>query len=86
MKVLTSKTFEENFLPEILGRSKIQVSKVSRKVEKIIRDVKEKGDLALLYYTKKFDCSNFTIEKLRVSEEEIKDAYKKLKDEELKAL
>lgn len=86
MKVLTSKTFEENFLPEILGRSKIQVSKVSRKVEKIIRDVKEKGDLALLYYTKKFDCSNFTIEKLRVSEEEIKDAYKKLKYEELKAL
>ncbi len=86
MKVLPSKTFEENFLPQILGRSKIQISKVSRKVEKIIRDVKEKGDLALLYYTKKFDCSNMTIEKLRVSEEEIKDAYEKLRDEELNAL
>jgi histidinol dehydrogenase len=86
MKVLPSKTFEENLLPQILDRSKIQVSKVSREVEKIIRDVKEKGDLALLYYTKKFDCSNITIEKLRVSKEEIKDAYKKLKDEELNAL
>jgi len=86
MKVLTAKTFDEHFLPKILSRTKVENSAVFRKVAKIIRDVKERGDRALVDYTRKFDCANFSEEKLRVSEREIKNAYKKLKKKEINAL
>lgn len=86
MKVLTAKTFDERFLPKMLGRAKVEKSAVFREVAKIIRDVKESGDRALVDYTRKFDCANFSEEKLRVSEREIKNAYKKLKKKEINAL
>ena len=86
MKVLTAKTFDERFLPKMLGRAKVEKSAVFREVAKIIRDVKERGDRALVDYTRKFDCANFSEEKLRVSEREIKNAYKKLKKKEINAL
>ena len=86
MKVLTAKTFDEQFLLKILSRAKVENSAVFRKVAKIIRDVKERGDRALVDYTRKFDCANFSEEKLRVSEREIKNAYKKLKKKEINAL
>ena len=86
MKVLTAKAFDEHFLPKMLHRAKIENSAIFGEVAKIIRDVKERGDRALVDYTRKFDCADFSEEKLRVSEREIKNAYKKLKKREINAL
>ncbi len=55
-------------------------------VRKILRDVKERGDLALLEYTHRFDRHNFSVEWLRVMPDEIQKAYDGVTEEELAAL
>ena len=56
------------------------------KVSKIIRDVKERGDEALIHYTEVFDGVKLERSQLKVSEEEIKQAYRKVSRNTLKAL
>jgi len=48
-------------------------------VKEILAEVKEKGDRALLSFTEKFDKVKLSTKELKVSEEEIKKAYKKVK-------
>lgn len=85
MKVLKAREFEETLLPKIVNRAKLEKTVLS-KVKKIITDVKTTGNSALVRYTRKFDCSNFDKKKLKVSKEEIRDAYKKLAKNEIEAL
>jgi len=59
---------------------------VEQVVKKIISDVKENGDKALLSYTKKFDGVLLTKSQLKVSKQEIKDSRPVLVDEVLKAV
>lgn len=54
--------------------------------ELIIEDVKRRGDLALLELTEKFDRVKLTTERLRVSQEEIKEAYGKVGKEQISAI
>ncbi len=44
-------------------------------VRRILADVKEKGDEAVLFYSSAFDGVSITGDKLRVSDEDIEDAY-----------
>lgn len=53
-------------------------------VEKIIQDVKDSGDAAVKTYTKKFDGIN--LDKFIVTKEEIKNAYRSVDKETIKAL
>lgn len=55
-------------------------------VQEIIDDVKENGDNALLHYNKKFDQVALTAETLKVTAEEIKEAYKSISPEVVRAL
>lgn len=55
-------------------------------VRKILQDVKEKGDTALLEYTHRFDRHNLSIEQCRVTPEEIRQAYDGVTEDELAAL
>ncbi len=55
-------------------------------VLKILSDVREKGDEALVSYTRRFDCPNFTVEQLRVSSQDIERAYNEVDHEVLEAL
>jgi len=48
-------------------------------VKEILAEVREKGDRALLYYTGKFDKVELKAGDLKVAEDEIKQAYKKVK-------
>ena len=50
-------------------------------VRGIIAQVKERGDKALLAFTKKFDKVELSANELKVSEEETRKAYKKVKKE-----
>lgn len=50
-------------------------------VAAIIEAVREKGDDAVLAYTRKFDAANLTLQALRVSEEEIGDAEQRVDDD-----
>src|SRR3989338_11021836 len=53
-------------------------------VEKVIQDVRNKGDDAIRHYTKKFD--NIDLSRFIVTKEEIKNAYRSADKETIKAL
>lgn len=65
----------ENILENLLKRSPNQYDSYQDKVNEILNDVRKKGDEALFAYTKKFDHADISKENLRVTEEEIKEAY-----------
>ncbi|MZH41620.1 MAG: histidinol dehydrogenase [Nitrospinae bacterium] len=55
-------------------------------VRKILKDIQERGDAALLEYTSRFDRCDLSVEQLQVTPEEIRQAYNGVAEEELKAL
>lgn len=67
---------EAELLERLVSRSQLEDKEVLSRVESIINNVKEDGDQALLDYTRKFDNVDLPLERIRVSEKEIQDAYK----------
>jgi histidinol dehydrogenase len=86
MKIVTAQEFEEEILNKVLNRGKADISSIEASVKKIVADVREQGDKALLMYTEKFDKVRLTASKLKVDDKEIKEAYKKLKESQITAL
>ena len=65
----------ENILESLLKRSPNQYDSYQDTVNEILNEVKEKGDEALFRYTKKFDKAEITPDNIRVTGEEIQEAY-----------
>ena len=65
----------KNVPEKIMLRARADVEAVKETVAEIIKNVRERGDEALLEYTEKFDGVKLTPKQLRVSEQEIKEAY-----------
>ena len=65
-------------LEKLIGRSASGYSEYEGVVREIIDHVRADGDKAVIEYEKKFDGCDLTPETLRVSREEIKEAYKAL--------
>ena len=65
-----------DILENLLKRSPNNYGKFEAAVADILANVKEKGDEALFSYTKEFDKVEVTPETIRVTEEEIEEAYK----------
>ncbi len=86
MRVITAQEFEDELLNQVLNRGKADISSIEASVRKIVKDVREQGDKALLQYTEKFDKVRLTASKLKVDEKEIKEAYKKLEKSQITAL
>ncbi len=79
MKILTlNEENKKNILENLLKRSPNQYEAQTKAVAEILNRVKEEKDVALFDYTKKFDKAELTKETIRVTEEEIKEAYEKL--------
>lgn len=55
-------------------------------VNKILEDVRTRGDAALIEYTQKFDSKSITLKNLIVTAEEIKNAYKMVDQDFLDAI
>ena len=66
---------KQNLLEDLLKRSPNQYGQYEQGVAEILAEVKEKKDEALFAYTKKFDKADISAENIRVTEEEIKEAY-----------
>ena len=86
MKIITSQEFKGKTQDQVVNRGKTDLSQISLSIRKIITDVKENGDEALLRYTEQFDKARLTKSDLRVTESEIKEAYKKLEKSQISAL
>lgn len=78
MKIYENK---EDLLKRLDERSNVDNSEVLAIVKNIIKDIKEKGDDALISYTNKFDSPLITLDNIKVSEKEIEDGYNAISDE-----
>ena len=74
--VRLTKESTKDILENLLKRSPNNYGKFEAAVADILANVKEKGDEALFSYTKEFDKVQVTPETIRVTEEEIEEAYK----------
>ncbi len=70
----------------IMKRSEVETESILEDVKKIINDVKERGDEALVEYTKKFEDVSICRDKIQVTPEEIKEAYSKVDKETIEAI
>ena len=86
MKLIPSEIFKETIMLEFHLRGKNNLTTVLPIVEEIIEDVKEKGDIALLDYARKFDKISLTPASLKASKNDISEAYEKLTKEQLYAI
>lgn len=73
IKIIEASSFSD--VENIMARSEDVVFEVMDYVRDIIQDVRQKGDAALIEYTKKFDGIELTPETIKVSAEEIREAY-----------
>ena len=64
-----------NILENLLKRSPNQYGEYEDKVNEILEAVKEKGDEALFAYTERFDGVRIAPGTIRVTEQEIQEAY-----------
>ncbi len=83
MKVIkhSSKKFEQLF-----NRRAVRHPRVEEKVRRILDDVKNDGDEAIIRYTRKFDKVKLAAKDLRVSESEINGAYQNISPEFIASL
>jgi len=75
VRILNSKQQVENYIEMAQIRKWENEEEIEQKVRRIISDVKDKKDEALLYYTRLFDCEGICLDELQVSQEEIERAY-----------
>ncbi len=77
---LTEST-RKNVLNDLLKRSPNNYTEYEDKVAGILANVKENGDDALFAYTLQYDKFQLTSENIRVTEEEIREAYAQMEPE-----
>jgi histidinol dehydrogenase len=68
-------------LKKLISRSDIELEEYENSVKKIIKDVKERGDEAILEYTEKFDKVRLTAQELQIPFERLEEAYETIEDE-----
>lgn len=73
-----TKDAKENLLEDLLKRSPNNYGQYEQGVQEILAHVKEEKDQAVFAYTKKFDHADITADSIKVTEEEIEEAYKEV--------
>ena len=79
---LRGKIFKENKeLLNLVRRSEMEVEQFESSVKEIIKNVKERGDEALIEYTEKFDKVKLSPEEIVVPFKELEKAYEEIEEE-----
>ena len=73
--VTLTKETTKDILENLLKRSPNQYGSYEAAVREILAKIQKEGDRALFAYTKKFDRAEITEQNVRVTEEEIREAY-----------
>lgn len=71
----------DGILENLLKRSPNQYDEYADRVSVILNEVKQKGDEAIFAYTQKFDGAHITKENIKVTDEEIEEAYREVGQE-----
>ena len=86
MRILKlTKDSKQNILENLLKRSPNNYTEYESSVNEIINNVRKNRDKAIFDYTKKFDKADIDASNIRVTKEEIQEAYDKV-DEKLLAV
>jgi histidinol dehydrogenase len=87
MKIIDSQNSDINAeLKRIINRGETATEDVAITVREVVERVRREGDPAVLEYTEKFDKVKLTLKDMRVSPEEIKDAYARVETKKVDAL
>ncbi len=76
-------TSRKDILNNLLKRSPNNYDKFADSVNSILTNVKENGDKALFDYTKQFDKADMNADTIKVTQDEILEAYERLENPEL---
>jgi histidinol dehydrogenase len=76
----------DRYLSEVEGRAAQDGLRLEREVRSILRDVRQRGDKALVHYSRLFDGVRTPVQKLRVKRGEVEEAYRKVPQEFLRTL
>jgi len=76
----------ELIIEKLEQRGRFSIEAVEDEVQKIIDNVRSLGDQAVLGYTKCFDDVDLDVDDLKVQEDEFKEAYGLLREEEVDAI
>ena len=71
---------KKNLLEDLLKRSPNSYGQYESRVREILDDIKERRDEALFDYTERFDGFRTDVDTIRVTEEEIREAYELVDD------
>lgn len=83
MKIVTlTEESKQNLLENLLKRSPQNYGEYEGRVAEIVENVRARGDEAVFAYTKQFDRADITAENIRVTQEEVAQAYREV-DEQL---
>ena len=69
---------DSGIFEKLASRSQIEYGDVLRRVEDIVGNVKKEGNSAVIKYTEMFDKVSLKEEELKVTPEEIEEAYGKV--------
>lgn len=87
MKVLTlNSENKKNVLDELIKRSPNHYGEFEEKVVAIVDDVRNRGNEAIFEYTLNFDKYQLTPDNIRVTKEEIEEAYNSIDPEYIKVM
>ncbi len=79
---LRNRIFEKNEeLQKLIKRSEMEIDEYEESVKNIIKAVKEKGDEAVIEFTKQFDKVDLTPEEIIVPFEKLEEAYDQIDDD-----
>lgn len=78
--------YPNDSIEKVIKKSSLDFSQVRNTVREIIQDIRERGNEALFEYTKKFDNIEVDEKSVKVSEQEIEQAYTQITDNQLKAI
>ncbi|HIE59422.1 MAG TPA: histidinol dehydrogenase [Persephonella sp.] len=67
-------------LQKLIARSDVEVEEYENTVKKIIKDVKERGDEAIIEYTEKFDNVKLSPEDFQIPFEKLEEAYETIEE------
>lgn len=70
----------------ILRRAQADMEAIQDTVKEWLQNVRQNGDQAILEYIQKFDDPKFTLDQLRVSQQDIEEAYQKIAPSVLKQM
>ena len=86
LRIINSDKISEESISNFIPRTTTQLDEIKEDVLNIINEVKLTGDKAIIRFSKKYDNVELDKSEIRVSEDEITDAYEKIDKKLLDAL